>query len=152
MRLTTMTDYSLRLIMYAGRHRDRLCTIAEIAHAHDISEAHLMKITHRLALGGWIETIRGKGGGLRLAREPNTVNLGELVRYIEPDFAIVECLGVGDTCTLTGNCRLTEVLVEALQAFMARLDATTLADVIDPPPGAHGTPQATPITFVARQL
>lgn len=152
MRLTTMTDYSLRLIMYAGRHRDRLCTIAEIAHAHDISEAHLMKITHRLALGGWIETIRGKGGGLRLAREPNTVNLGELVRYIEPDFAIVECLGVGDTCTLTGNCRLTGVLVEALQAFMARLDATTLADVIDPPPGAHGTPQATPITFVARQL
>lgn len=152
MRLTTMTDYSLRLIMYAGRHRDRLCTIAEIAHAHDISEAHLMKITHRLALGGWIETIRGKGGGLRLAREPNTVNLGELVRYIEPDFAIVECLGVGDTCTLTGNCRLTGVLVEALQAFMAKLDATTLADVIDPPPGAHSTPQATPITFVTRQL
>jgi Rrf2 family nitric oxide-sensitive transcriptional repressor len=151
MRLTTMTDYSLRLIMYAGRHRDRLCTIAEIAHAHDISEAHLMKITHRLALGGWLETIRGKGGGLRLAREPNTVNLGELVRYIEPDFAIVECLGVGDTCMLTGNCRLTGVLVEALQAFMAKLDATTLADVIDPPPGTHGTPPATPITFAARQ-
>lgn len=151
MRLTTMTDYSLRLIMYAGRNRDRLCTIAEIAHVHDISESHLMKITHQLALGGWIETIRGKGGGLRLAREPSDVNLGELVRYIEPDFAIVECLGVGDTCTLTGNCRLTAVVVEALQAFMAKLDATTLADVIDPPPGAHGAYPAAPITFATRQ-
>lgn len=133
MRLTTMTDYALRLLVYIGQNRDRLCTIAEVARVHGISEAHLMKITHQLGLGGWIETVRGKGGGMRLAREPDQINLGELVRGVEPDFALVECLGVGDVCSLSGNCRLTEVFNGALAAFMARLDAVTLADVLPLP-------------------
>ena len=133
MRLTTMTDYALRLLMHIGQNRDRLCTIAEVARVYDISEAHLMKITHQLGLGGWIETVRGKGGGMRLAREPEQINLGELVRGVEPDFALVECQGVADLCSLSGNCRLTEVFNGALAAFMARLDAVTLADVLPRP-------------------
>lgn len=139
MRLTTMTDYALRLLLYIGQNRDRLCTIAEVARVYGISEAHLMKITHQLGLGGWIETVRGKGGGMRLAREPDQINLGELVRSVEPDFALVECLGVGDVCSLSGNCGLTEVFSDALDAFMARLDAVTLADVL---------PSAKPAQFV----
>lgn len=137
MRLTTMTDYALRLLVYIGQNRDRLCTIAEVARVHGISEAHLMKITHQLGLGGWIETVRGKGGGMRLAREPDQINLGELVRRVEPDFALVECLGVADLCSLSGNCRLTEVFNGALAAFMARLDAVTLADVLPSPKPAQ---------------
>lgn len=139
MRLTTMTDYALRLLVYIGQNRDRLCTIAEVARVYGISEAHLMKITHQLGLGGWIETVRGKGGGMRLAREPDQINLGELVRSVEPDFALVECLGVGDLCSLSGNCRLTEVFNGALAAFMARLDAVTLADVLPLPAAAPFT-------------
>ncbi len=130
MRLTTMTDYALRLLMHVGQHRDRLCTIAEVAQVYGISEAHLMKITHQLGLGGWIETVRGKGGGMRLAREPAQINLGELVRSVEPDFMLVECMASGSACTLTGKCGLTGVFSGALGAFMKQLDDHTLADVL----------------------
>ena len=86
MRLTTMTDYSMRLLMYVAQHPERLCTIAEVARAYDISEAHLMKITHQLGLCGWLETVRGKGGGMRLAAAAADINLGAVVRSIETDF------------------------------------------------------------------
>jgi len=132
MRLTQMTDYSLRLLIYVGRQRgDRLCTIAEVAEAFELSQAHLMKITHQLGLAGWLQTVRGKGGGMRLALPPEQINLGELVRSIEPDFALVECLGDHpEGCKLTGGCRLTGVFNRALAAFMAELDQQTLADVL----------------------
>jgi Rrf2 family nitric oxide-sensitive transcriptional repressor len=141
MRLTTMSDYALRLLMYAGQQPDRLCTIAEVAQAYAISEAHLMKITHQLALGGWLVTVRGKGGGLRLARRPEEINLGAVVRSIEPDFFLVECFASSSTCTLTGHCRLTDVLQNALQGFMDGLDRHTLADILPPvrPPEKPGT-------------
>lgn len=132
MRLTAMTDYSLRLLMYVGQHPDRLCTIAEIAQVYGVSEAHLMKITHQLGLAGFIETVRGRGGGMRLARSPAEINLGDVVRSIEPDFAIVECFGTGNVCSLTGNCRLTAVLHGSLMSFMAHLDRHTLADILKP--------------------
>lgn len=144
MRLTLMTDYALRVLMHAAKQPDRLCTIAEVAGAHGISQAHLMKVTHRLALGGWLETVRGKGGGLRLARAPQAINLGAVVRDIEPDFALVECHGVGSRCVLTGRCGLAGVLDEALAAFLRHLDAHTLADVLPRalpmrlPTGQHG--------------
>lgn len=134
MRLTMMSDYALRLLMYAAQQPDRLCTIAEVAQAYAISEAHLMKVTHRLALGGWLVTLRGKGGGLRLARPPEQINLGAVVRGIEPDFFLVECFGGGSTCTLTDHCRLTGVLQNALQGFMDGLDRHTLADIVPPMP------------------
>jgi Rrf2 family nitric oxide-sensitive transcriptional repressor len=82
MRLTTMTDYAMRLLMYVGQHPERLCTISEVAHAYEISEAHLMKITHQLGMSGWLETVRGKGGGMRLAAAPADINLGTVVRSV----------------------------------------------------------------------
>lgn len=128
MRLTRMTDYALRLLMYAAQHPDRLCTIAEIAREHDISEAHLMKVTHQLAQHGWITTVRGKGGGLRLARPPHEINLGAVVRDMEPDLELVECLSNQSLCQLTGSCGLTGILETALRQFLSHLDAHTLAD------------------------
>jgi Rrf2 family nitric oxide-sensitive transcriptional repressor len=133
MRLTAMTDYALRLLMYVAQRPDRLCTIAEIAQAHGISKAHLMKVTHQLALRGWIETVRGKGGGMRLARAPARIRLGAVMRDIEPDFDIVECFAAGDACNLSGHCRLAGALGGALRSFLAHLDGFTLADLL---PGA----------------
>ncbi|MEO8203609.1 MAG: Rrf2 family transcriptional regulator [Betaproteobacteria bacterium] len=130
MRLTAMTDYALRLLMYVGTQPDRLCTIAEIAQAHGLSEAHLMKITHQLGLQGWIETVRGKGGGMRLARAPADINLGAVVRGIEPDFELVECFSAGNQCALTGHCRLAGVLEDGLRIFLKHLEGYTLADLL----------------------
>jgi Rrf2 family nitric oxide-sensitive transcriptional repressor len=136
MRLTSMTDYALRLLMYLAQQPDRLCTIAEIATVHGISEAHLMKITHQLALAGWIETVRGKGGGMRLAAVPEAINLGKVVRSMESDFQLVECFGPGNECTITRGCRLASVMSGALQEFMAHLDGHTLANLIPGKPVA----------------
>jgi Rrf2 family nitric oxide-sensitive transcriptional repressor len=149
MRLTTMTDYALRLLMYVGQRPDRLCTISEVAGAYGISEAHLMKVTHQLGLAGWLETVRGKGGGMRLAAAPADINLGDVVRSMEPDFSLVECLTTGNSCTLTGSCRLTGILGEALQGFMAHLDRHSLADLLPRPPLA-GAARQRPVTFSKR--
>ncbi|WP_028602391.1 RrF2 family transcriptional regulator [Ottowia thiooxydans] len=130
MHLTTMTDYALRLLMYVAQRPDRLCTISEVAQAHKISEAHLMKVTHQLGLHGWIKTLRGKGGGMRLAHSPRDINLGAVVRSIEPDFALVECFSTGNHCVLIGQCRLANVLEGALSSFMAHLDDFSLADLL----------------------
>ncbi len=132
MRLTAMTDYALRLLMYLGMNPERLCTSAEIARAYEISEAHLNKITHQLGQQGWIITVRGKGGGMRLALVPAEIGIGALVRQLEPDFALVECLGAGNVCKLTGFCRLTGILSGAMDDFLARLDKHTLADLLAP--------------------
>lgn len=136
MRLTSLTDYSMRLLIHLAQHPERLCTIAEIAQVYGISEAHLMKITHQLGLAGWVETVRGKGGGMRLARSPGDIVLGEVVRSMEPDFSLVECFATGGNCMLTGNCGLTGVLEGALDSFMRHLDGYTLADILPQPPGA----------------
>ncbi|NYT58965.1 Rrf2 family transcriptional regulator [Alcaligenaceae bacterium] len=133
MRLTTMTDYAMRLLMYVGRHPDRLCTIAEVAQAYGISEPHLMKITHRLAQRGWLETIRGKNGGMRLAHPPEEINLGAVVRDTENDLALVECFLDDNSCTLSGQCMLTGIIEGALQKFMQHIDQYTLADIIPQP-------------------
>lgn len=143
MRLTTMTDYAMRLLMYVGRHPDRLCTIAEVAQAYGISEPHLMKITHRLAQRGWLETIRGKNGGMRLAHPPEEINLGAVVRDTENDLALVECFVANNACTLSGQCNLTAIIDGALQQFMQHLDRYTLADIIPRPMTG-----ASPMTFV----
>ncbi len=132
MKLTTMTDYALRLLMHVAQHPDRLCTIAEVAAHYGISEAHLMKITHQLALAGVVETVRGKGGGMRLARPAAQINLGAVVRLTESEFAIVECFASGSQCTLEGSCRLATVLDEALAQFLAHLDRWTLEDLLKP--------------------
>jgi Rrf2 family nitric oxide-sensitive transcriptional repressor len=148
MRLTTMTDYAMRLLMYVAQHPDRLCTIAEVAQAHGISEAHLMKITHQLGLAGWLETLRGRGGGMRLAAAPADINLGAVVRSIEPDFFLVDCLAGETLCLLTGNCRLTGIVSGALQSFMQHLDGYTLADLL--PPAGKTAVQVRPVRFGRR--
>jgi len=130
MRLTTMTDYALRQLMYVAQQGDRLCTISEVAQAHNISRAHLMKVTHQLGLAGWIETVRGKGGGMRLAKAPSEINLGAVVRRFEPDFDLVECFSAGSQCRLTNRCRLAGVLRGALQALVEHLDRYSLADLL----------------------
>lgn len=137
MRLTTMTDYALRLLMYVAHRPERLCTIAEVARAYGVSEAHLMKITHQLGLAGFIETVRGKGGGMRLAAPPAQINVGAVVRAMEPDFSLVECFA-GDTgCVLTGHCRLAGIVGGALDSFLGHLDRFTLADLIGTPPAVQ---------------
>lgn len=143
MRMTTMTDYAMRLLMYVAQQPDRLCTIAEVARAYNISEAHLMKITHQLGLNGWLETVRGKGGGMRLAAAPAEISLGAVVRSIEPDFYLVDCLSNDTTCSLTGHCKLTGIMSGALQSLMQYLDAYTLADLL--PPGASPENLSAPI-------
>ncbi|MFA5487836.1 MAG: Rrf2 family transcriptional regulator [Candidimonas sp.] len=130
MRLTIMTDYAMRLLMHVGNHPDRLCTISEIAQAHAISEPHLMKVTHRLAQDGWLQTIRGKNGGMRLAKPPREIRLGDVVRCTENDMALVECMGAGSLCSLNGRCRLTGIMQHALAAFLEQLDRHTLADIL----------------------
>lgn len=152
MRLTTMSDYAMRLLMYVGQHPERLCTISEVAKAYEISEAHLTKITHQLGLAGWLETVRGKGGGMRLAVAPADIILGAVVRSIESDFFIVDCLASDTGCLLTGNCQLTSIISGALQSFMQYLDRYTLADLLAPSHdgAAQLGPVAQPVTFRKR--
>src|SRR3546814_11484589 len=126
MRLTAMTDYAIRLLMYVGCRPGRLCTILEIARAYNISEPHLMKITHRLGQLGWIETVRGKNGGMRLARVPQDISLGAVIRDHESDFEMVECFGAGNACNLSGQCQQTGARDGALPPFVQYLyDYTT---------------------------
>ncbi|MEC5214066.1 Rrf2 family nitric oxide-sensitive transcriptional repressor [Polaromonas sp. CG_9.5] len=138
MRLTTLTDYALRLLMYLAQRPERLCTIAEVASSYGVSEAHMMKVTHQLGRAGWIETVRGKGGGMRLAHAPQDISLGEVVRSIEPDFFMVECFSTGNACVLTGDCKLTAVVEGALRSFLDHLNRSSLADIL-PEPNARTT-------------
>ncbi len=148
MRLTTMSDYAMRLLMHVGQHPGRLCTIAEVARAQDISEAHLTKITHQLALAGWLETVRGKGGGMRLAAKPEQIGLGAVVRSIEPDFNLVACLAHDSSCQLASSCHLTGIINGALQSFMQHLDRYTLADLLAPSaPMAAADSKVQPLNF-----
>jgi Rrf2 family nitric oxide-sensitive transcriptional repressor len=133
MRLSTFSDYNLRVLMYLAIQPDRLTTIAEIAAAHEISENHLMKVVHQLGRSGYIETVRGKGGGMRLAKSPQEIVLGEVVRQTEGDFAIVECFADNSTCRILPACRLKSVLGEALSAMFIVLDDYTLADLVKKP-------------------
>ncbi|RYE42840.1 MAG: Rrf2 family transcriptional regulator [Hyphomicrobiales bacterium] len=150
MRLTTMTDFALRLLMYVGNQPHRLCTISEVSAAYGISEAHLMKVTHQLGLHGWIKTLRGKGGGMRLAHAPSEINLGAVVRSIEPDFALVECFATGSKCVLTGRCQLSSMLEGAIQAFMEHLNRHSLADLL--PTTDLSMLNGRPMKLVSRKL
>jgi Rrf2 family nitric oxide-sensitive transcriptional repressor len=131
MRLTVYTDYALRVLMYLAVHSGPLPTIAQIAASYGISRAHLMKVAHELGLAGYIETVRGKKGGLRLALPPAEIRLGDVVRRTEPDFALVPCFQQTETaCVLSSDCRLRSVLHQAQAAFLDVLDRHTLADLV----------------------
>ncbi|MGM9924943.1 MAG: Rrf2 family transcriptional regulator [Bacillus sp. (in: firmicutes)] len=130
MRLTSYTDYSIRVLLYLTIHDNKLSTIQDIAEAYGISKNHLMKIIYNLGKLGYIETIRGRNGGIRLAKLPADINIGLLVRETEEDFNIVECFSNDhNNCPLTSICRLKGVLHQAMLAFLQVLDAYTLDDL-----------------------
>jgi Rrf2 family nitric oxide-sensitive transcriptional repressor len=133
MRLTYLTDYSLRVLMYVSAVPQRLVTIQEIAQGYGISENHLMKVVHGLAQHGFIETVRGRGGGLRLARPASDITVGAVVRAVEDDFALVECFRTDNTCRITPVCRLRGALQDALSAYFEILDNRTLAELVAKP-------------------
>ena len=133
MRLTTFSDYAFRVLIYLGSAPQSLATIADIAKAYGVSENHLMKVVHQLARLGYVETVRGKGGGMRLARPASEINVGEVLRATEDGFAIVECMGEGGgDCRIARACALKGALGEAVEAFLATLDRYTLADLVRP--------------------
>lgn len=133
MRLTQFSDYAMRLLIYAAVHRDRLVTIEEVAGVYAISRGHLMKVANTLTRNDLLRAVRGRSGGLALARPPAAIGLGEVLRVTEPDFALVECFGEDSTCRIIPSCRLRGILSSALGAFMAEVDRYTLEDlVLDP--------------------
>lgn len=133
MRLTVYTDYSLRLLIYLALKPEALATIEEVARDYRISRNHLMKVAHQLGVMGFVGTVRGKGGGLRLARDPATIGLGEVVRRTEPDMALVPCLApIEANCLIEPSCVLRHAIEAARSAFLEILDRYTLADLVRP--------------------
>ena len=132
MQLTRQTDYAIRVMMFLGIQKDdRLVTISDIAYHFDISRNHLMKIVHRLGQNEYIQTVRGKYGGLRLERDPNSIKLGELVRDFETTLDVVDCKKL--TCPITGSCDLKPIMQKAQEAFLAVIDEYTLQNLLNNP-------------------
>ncbi|MEH6546498.1 MAG: Rrf2 family transcriptional regulator [Sneathiella sp.] len=131
MRLNTQTDYALRLLMHLAVNPGTLVTIAEVSEHYGISKNHLMKIAQTLGRLGYIDTVRGRAGGLRLGYPAGRINVGTVVRHIEGDFALVECFAGRDgTCRITAACRLTSVLRQAVEAFLDVLDQYTVENLV----------------------
>lgn len=129
MRLTRYTDYSLRVLIHLALHDDRLCSIGEISHAYGISHNHLMKVVNALAHHGFVETVRGRSGGMRLARSGVDISVGEVVRRTEEGLQLADC----SDCTLAPACGLTGVLAKGVQAMLDVFDAYSIADLLTDP-------------------
>lgn len=131
MRLTVYSDYALRVLIYLGQHPDGRCTIADIAAAYGISRNHLMKVVHHLARHGDVASVRGRGGGIRLARPPQAINVGTIVRATERDGRSPDCLARrGGGCRIEAACALKDTFALAAEAFFTALDRITLADLL----------------------
>lgn len=127
------TDYALRLLIFLTLKTEGLATIAEVAESYAISKNHLMKVAHQLGVAGYLESVRGKHGGLRLAKPATEINLGEVVRRTEPDMALVPCFKPIDAlCAIRQACPLRRALDKAVLAFFDVLDSYTLADLARP--------------------
>ncbi len=129
------SDYALRILLYLGAQQalpqTKMPSLIDISRAYGISFHHLSKVAHKLTLLGYVQTQRGRTGGLRLGRRPDEINIGTLVRETEPHFHIVECFdSESNTCPIVPACGLIRPLVEARQAFLASLDRYTLADAL----------------------
>ena len=130
MRLTLHTDYALRVMIFLTQHPDRLCSISEMARAYGISQNHLMKVAHALVKAEFVASVRGRNGGLRLARPAQQISVGAVVRQMEDGFDLVDC----SVCVVAHGCGLRGLLGKATGAFLAVLDSCTLAD-LDHGPG-----------------
>lgn len=126
MRLTRYTDYSLRVLIHLALNDDRLCSIGEISRTYEVSHNHLMKVVNALAHDGFIETVRGRAGGMRLARPADEITVGEVVRRTEEGFQLADC----SSCALSPACGLTGVLAKGMQAMMMVFDSFTVADLL----------------------
>ncbi len=130
MRLTLQTDYALRILMYLASNQHRLVTIADTSRKFGISRNHLMKVAHMLATHEYIETVRGRSGGLRLAKPARAINIGKVARDLENDNGFLECFQNGKgNCLIVPTCRLKGLMSAALQAFYTSLERHTLADL-----------------------
>lgn len=133
MRLTVYTDYALRMLMYLALKEDSLATISEIAARYRISKNHLMKVAHQLGVAGYVETVRGRRGGLRLAKAVDDIGLREVVRHTEQDIALVPCFTQeAQPCAIASGCVLKDALRRASDAFFDVLEGYTLADLVKP--------------------
>ncbi len=132
MYLTQHTDYGLRVLVYTAINDDTLVNIGTIAETYNISKSHLMKVVTSLVKGGFLVSVRGKGGGLRLADNPENINIGAVVRHLEP-MQVVECMGDNNECLITPSCRLTGIITGAIKAFFDHLDQYSLQDLLDKP-------------------
>lgn len=131
MQLTIFTDYGLRSLMYLAARPERLATVKEISEHYGISRNHLVKVVHRLSQLGYIDSSKGKGGGIRLACDAGKLRLGDLVMQLEPHMDVVECFNQEtNSCKITASCRLKHYLYEARQAFVGSLNRYTLADTV----------------------
>jgi Rrf2 family nitric oxide-sensitive transcriptional repressor len=132
MRLTLHTDYALRVLIHVAIADGKLITISDIAESFDISKQHLMKVVSDLGRKSYLDTVRGRGGGIRLCRPPRDINIGQVLRETEDKLDVIGCLGQRDYCPIEHVCVLRGVLHDAMQAFLAVLDGYTLADLIKP--------------------
>lgn len=130
MRVTAQSDYALRVLIYVGLRGDEASQVAEIAARYRISKSHLTKVVWRLSQAGFLATTRGRGGGLRLARSPEAINLGEVLRAVEGFSQLVECFGPDNQCLITPACAARRMFREAHDAFFAVFDKYTLADLL----------------------
>lgn len=132
MRLTLHTDFALRVLIQVGINDDRMTTISDIAFSFGISKNHLMKVVNDLGRRGYLKTLRGRNGGIRLMRQPSEINIGRLVRETEDQVFILGCLKHAGYCRIEECCALRRALREATSAFLATLDRYTLADLMEP--------------------
>ena len=133
MRLTTYTDYALRVLMHVALNDGKRVRVEEIATSFGISRNHLTKVVHQLSTSGYLATVQGRNGGMTLARPTDQINVAEVVRDFESDFTLVECFETEEsTCPIDRSCVLKEALAEAVEAFMERLSAITLSDLVRP--------------------
>lgn len=130
MRLTSFTDYSIRVLIYLAVSHNEQPTIREIAERFGVSRNHLMKVVHELSKRGYVTALRGKNGGLRLNILPADMRIGTLISELESDLALTECLGKNNQCILTPSCELKTILTEGLQSFFATLNEYTLEDIL----------------------
>lgn len=138
MKLTFHADYAIRVLLYLRVAPEQRGTIAEIARAHKVSRHHLDKVVQRMVGAGFVQTARGNRGGVRLLRDPRAITVGAVIRAMEDDLAIVECLGHARLCRVAGVCGARNVFARALDAYFEVLDAATLEDIAVNQEGLRG--------------